>query len=212
MRPALPDSSPAALLSRPTPHQTWNSMKKAVFMLAMSAGMAGFLAAPAVAQSGFALKGHYVFNATDAETARQDRQIPDADALSIGAEIVLPFGIGIGVSGYTADDVDELDRETTELTVLAEANYFLRLPLIPFAPYAGVHAGLGMLSGDNIEDPDLELEDRTRSQIGYQFGIRFQPTSIIGIDAQWRRMSTSAASGQDGSLDRDQILLGVTLF
>jgi hypothetical protein len=187
-------------------------MKKAVFLLAMGAGMTGLLAAPAVAQSGFALKGHYVFNATDAETAREDRQIPESDALSIGAELVLPFGIGVGVSGYTADHVDELDRETTELSVLGEANYFLRIPFLPFSPYAGVHAGLGRLSGDNISDPNLELQDRTRSQVGYQLGVRIQPTSIVGIDAQWRRMSTSAASGQDGSLDRDQILVGITLF
>ena len=187
-------------------------MKKAVFLLAFTAAVGAGVAAPAAAQSGFALKGHYIVNATDAQSARGDRQIPEADALGIGAEFVLPFGLGVGVSGYTADDVDELDRETTELTLLAEANYFINFPLLPVSPYVGVHGGLGRLSGDNISDPGLELQDRTRSQVGYQLGLRFQPTSIIGIDAQWRRMSTSAASGQDGSLERNQVLLGITLF
>lgn len=187
-------------------------MKKAVFLLALAAATTGALSAPAAAQSGFALKGHYIFNATSAEAAREDRQIPNADALSLGAEFVLPFGLGIGISGYTADDVDELDRETTELTVLGEANYFISFPLLPVSPYVGVHAGLGMLSGDNITSTDLEIRDRTRSQVGYQLGVRLQPTRLIGVDAQWRRMSTSAASGQDGSLERNQVLVGITVF
>jgi opacity protein-like surface antigen len=187
-------------------------MKKAAFALLVGAGLTGALAAPAAAQSGFALKGHYIVNATSAQAAREDRQIPDANAFGIGAELVLPFGLGVGVSGYTADEVSELDAKTTELTVLGEANYFVKIPLFPVSPYVGVHAGLGRLSGDNITDPGLEIQDKTRSQIGYQLGVRLQATSLIGIDAQWRHMSTSAASEQDESLERNQVLLGITLF
>ena len=184
-------------------------MKKAILLL-LGAGVMG-VATSAQAQSGFALKGHYLFNETTASDARDDREIPGNDGIGLGAEVVLPFGLGLGVSGYTAGGTRDVSYETTELTVLAEANYFLRLPLLPIAPYAGIHAGLGTLSRD---DPpaELEIEDRSRTQWGYQLGARLQLNSLVGIDAQWRRMSTSAAQGQDNALERDQLLLGVTLF
>jgi opacity protein-like surface antigen len=181
-------------------------------LLLLTGGMIAASAAPAAAQQGFALKGHYILNSSTASDARQDRQIPTADGLGLGAELVLPFGLGVGVSGFTAGGAGDLGIETTELTVLGEANYFLRLPLLPVAPYAGVHAGLGVLNRDNVSDPKFQIGDRTRSQLGYQLGVRFQPTRMLGIDAQWRRMSTSAAEGQDGSLERNQVLLGITLF
>lgn len=177
-------------------------------------GAALLLAAhsPVAAQSGFALKGHYLLNSSTAQDAREVRQIPSADGLSLGAELVLPFGIGVGVSGYTAKESSDLGYETREFTVLGEANYFFRLPILPIAGYAGLHTGLGVLDRDEVTRPDLEIQDRTRSQFGYQLGVRLQPTSLIGIDAQWRRMSTSADEGQDDSLERDQFLIGVTLF
>jgi len=167
----------------------------------------------AQAQSGFALKGHFIVNASSAQEAETARQIPTADGFDVGAEYILPFGVGIGVSGYTASEKDDTFGDTREFTVLAEANYFLRLPLIPLAPYAGVHAGLGQFSRDDVSNPGgLEFQDKSRSQIGYQIGVRFQPTATIGIDGQWRHMSTSAASGQSGRFERNQVLLGVTLF
>ena len=61
-------------------------------------------------------------------------------------------------------------------------------------------------------NPDLELGDDSRSQLGYQFGLRFQPTPMLGVDAQWRHMSTSTAAGQSGRFERNQVLLGITLF
>jgi opacity protein-like surface antigen len=163
------------------------------------------------AQSGFALKGHFIVNATSAQEAEEARQIPTADGFDLGAEYILPFGVGLGVSGYTASEKDS-GVDTREFTVLAEANYFLRLPLLPLAPYAGIHAGLGQFSRDDVSDPALEIQDNSRSQIGYQIGIRFQPTPSLGIDGQWRHMSTSAASGQSGRFERNQVLLGVALF
>lgn len=166
----------------------------------------------AQAQSGFALKGHFIVNASNAQEAQTARQIPTADGFDLGAEYILPFGLGLGVSGYTASENDSDFGDTREFTVLAEANYFLRLPLLPLAPYAGVHAGLGQFSRDDVTDPALEFEDKSRSQIGYQIGVRFQPTATIGIDGQWRHMSTSAASGQGGRFERNQVLLGVALF
>jgi opacity protein-like surface antigen len=186
-------------------------MKRVAFLLLIATGAGGALAAPAAAQSGFALKGHYIFNSTTANDARADRQIPAADAYDLGAELVLPFGIGIGVSGYTANET-QADIKTREVSVLGEANYFSHLPFLPVSPYVGVHAGLGVFSGDNATNPGLAIQDKTRSQVGYQIGLRFQPTSLLGVDAQWRRMSTSAAAGQSSSLQRNQVLVGITLF
>lgn len=186
-------------------------MKKALLLL-VGVSLAGAAAATVEAQSGFALKGHYILNSSTASTARQDRQLPSGDGLGIGVEYVLPFGLGLGVSGYMAGDTDDVDLQTNELTVLGEANYFFRLPVLPISPYVGLHAGLGKLSRENVTNPAFQIEDRTRSQFGYQVGLRLQASSLIGFDAQWRRMSTSAAAGQDGSLERDQVLLGVTLF
>ncbi|HEX6927444.1 MAG TPA: outer membrane beta-barrel protein [Longimicrobiaceae bacterium] len=166
---------------------------------------------PVSAQNGFALKGHYIVNSSAAEEARESRQLPDADAFGLGAELVLPVGLGVGISGYTAKS-DQEAFDSREFTVLGEVNYFLRLPMLPISPYAGVHAGLGVLDQDNVTDPDLEIQDKRRSQLGYQLGVRFQVTPLIGLDAQWRRMSTSADEDQDDRLERDQVLLGVTVF
>ena len=187
-------------------------MTKRMLLLAGPLLLGGLLARPAAAQGGFALKAHYLLNASTAESARQTRDVPAADGFGLGAEVVLPGGLGLGVSGYTAGETSVDNVKTSEYSVLAEANYFLRLPLIPVAPYAGVLAGLGRLDRSNVTDPQLQLQDRTRSQLGYQLGVRVQATHLVGLDALWRRVSTSAAAGQDGRLERDQVLIGVTIF
>jgi opacity protein-like surface antigen len=184
-------------------------MRRLTFMLVAGAALSGVGTLPAAAQNGFALKGHYIINSTAAEEAQETRQLPGADAFGLGAEFVLPFGLGLGVSGYTTSD-DDLD--SSEFTILAEANYFISVPVLPISPYVGVHAGLGVLDRDNVTDPQLEIQDKNRSQLGYQLGVRFQVTQMIGLDAQWRHMSTSADEDQDDRLERDQVLLGVTLF
>jgi hypothetical protein len=185
-------------------------MRTPAFLLLALSGLALTRAAPAVAQRGFALKGHYILNSSTAQVAREDGTIPSADGVGLGAEYVLPGGLGFGVSGYTAGTPKDVTLRTTEYNLVGELNYFLRLPVLPLAPYAGVHAGLGTTTGDELGD--VALNDRSRSQLGYQFGLRFQPTSLLGIDAQWRHVSTSAFEGQDGRLERNQVLLGVTLF
>lgn len=183
-------------------------MRCSVIFLVAGVALSGLLALPAEAQDGFALKGHFIINSTAAEEAQENRELPGADAFGLGAEFVLPFGLGIGVSGYTAQSDDEF--ETREFTILGEANYFLSLPMLPIAPYAGVHAGLGVLDREDVGG--LEIQDKNRSQLGYQLGVRFQLSQLIGLDAQWRRMSTSASADQDDRLERDQVLVGVTIF
>lgn len=186
-------------------------MRRTLFVLLATSVLGGIAAAPAQAQSGFALKGHYIINSSAAEEAQETRQLPDADAFGLGAEFVLPMGIGLGISGYTAQTDDE-GIEYSEFTILGEANYFFKLPLLPVAPYAGIHAGLGVLDQDNVTDPDLQIQDKNRNQLGFQLGVRVQLTQMVGLDAQWRRMSTSADEDQDDRLERNQVLLGVTVF
>lgn len=181
-------------------------MKAKVF--ALSAGLLMLGAVPGAAQQGFALKGHFLYNSSAREGAREE--VPAANGISLGAEVVLPLGLGLGISGYAAGGGDRFFNDNgSTLTALAEANYFLKLPLIPIAPYAGVHAGLGRITS---RDTSELLRDRTLSQLGFQLGVRIQPISLLGFDAQYRRVSNSAAEGQSGSLERNQFLLGITLF
>lgn len=188
-------------------------MKRTALLVLAAAALSAAGVRQAQAQSGFALKGHFIVNSSNADEARANRDIPVADGFDLGAEFILPFGVGLGVTGYTAKENDSsISAKTSEFTVLAEANYFLRLPVIPIAPYAGVHAGLGKLSRDNVSNPDLAIQDKTRSQLGYQLGLRFQASPMVGVDAQWRHMSTSTAADQDGRFERNQVLLGITLF
>ncbi|HWK89788.1 MAG TPA: hypothetical protein VNP72_07325, partial [Longimicrobium sp.] len=70
---------------------------------------------------------------------------------------------------------------------------------------------LGRYTVDELDDADPSFED-SRSQLGWQIGARLQVNPMIGIDAQYRRVSESAAQAQGGDLERDQILLGITLF
>lgn len=169
----------------------------------------GLAAAPAAAQDGFALKGSYIYNRAAVEEARE---LPAVAGFSVGAEYVLPLGLGLGVAAYTGGRLSEFDRDATTATALAEANYFLRLPLLPVAPYAGVHAGLGTYTRQDLNDPEApRIRDDVR-QYGYQLGVRVQLTRMLGLDAQYRRVSTSLQEEQDRRFSRDQLWLGLTLF
>lgn len=181
-------------------------MKKTMALLVAAALATS--AGSARAQQGFALKGHYLFNASD---VKNEEQTPAADGFSVGAEYVLPLGIGVGVSAYTTGKVTEFERESTSFGVLAEANYFVDLPLIPVTPYVGVHGGLGQYTVDEVSDADPEFKD-DRTQLGFQVGARMQLGQTLGVDAQYRRVSEFGAKTQGGELERNQILVGITLF
>ncbi|HWK90529.1 MAG TPA: outer membrane beta-barrel protein, partial [Longimicrobium sp.] len=169
-------------------------MMMAAALLAAGTGQAS-------AQSGFALKGHYLFNASDLDN---EEQTPAADGFSLGAELKLG-SIGIGVSGYATGKATEFERESTSFGFVAEANYFINLPVLPITPYVGVHGGLGQYTIDNVDDADPEFED-SRTQLGWQVGARFQLSQMFGLDAQYRRVSESASQAQGGDLERDQVL------
>ena len=165
---------------------------------------------PVHAQSGFALKGHYIYNESAVEGAEE---IPAENGFGIGAELVLPLGLGVGASAYTGGRISEFDAEGNTALLVGEANYFLKLPILPVSPYAGVHAGLGRYSRRELENnPEApEIEDDIQ-QLGYQFGVRVQLSSLLGLDAQWRRVSTSLDSEQERDFTRDQVLVGITIF
>lgn len=162
----------------------------------------------AEAQSGFALKGSLLFNSSDVEGTETDYE--DSSGFNIGAEYVLPLGIGIGVSGYTAGSPEDFNFSEGSLIVLGEANYFINIPLLPVSPYVGAHVGLGTVELGDLENtprPEADFDD-----LGFQVGVRFQPLPMLGIDAQYRRVSGSLAEIQDSEFESNQFLIGITLF
>ena len=183
-------------------------MRKVIPWLAAAAAIV-VQAGAAQAQSGFAIKGHYLFNGSDVEN--RETQTPVADGFSLGAEFVLPLGVGVGVTAYTTGKATEVDRESTSFGVLAEANYFIDVPLLPVTPYLGVHGGLGQYSIEDASEADPEFKD-DRTQLGWQLGVRFQLSQMLGLDAQFRRVSEFAEESQGGDLERNQVLVGITLF
>jgi hypothetical protein len=184
-------------------------MKKTVQRLALGAALVLAAAAPAVAQQGFALKGGLVFNKQSVEGVTRPQDVPAANGFGVGVEYVLPGGLGLGVSGYTAGTPKDFSTSEGTVNFLAEANYFLRLPLLPVAPYAGLNMGLG--SSTLGDAPDLRPEARF-GDVGYQIGVRFQLIPMVGLDAQYRRVRGKVANAQDASFDANQVLVGVTLF
>ena len=188
-------------------------MRKAAFALAALAAVAGV--STLRAQSGPALKVHYVFNQSKVDDARSSgfSDVPSPDGFSVGVEYVLPIGIGIGATAYTEGKATDVDTRTSSFAVLAEANYFAKLPVIPIRPYAGVHAGVGRYTIEDVSGgtANPEIKD-SRTQLGYQIGARWQVTSMFGVDGQFRHVSDSASKDQSPDLERNQFLLGVTLF
>lgn len=170
---------------------------------------AGVHATPLVAQADFALKAHYLYNGSAARDA--GGELPSADGFSVGAEVRLPLGIGLGVSGYAAGDPTDFGAESSSLGALVEASYFFAIPLLPVSPYLGVHGGVGTVGRDGFAG-EPSLADHTARQLGVQAGVRLQLAQRFGVDAQVRRVSLSASELQDEGLERTQLLLGVVLF
>lgn len=170
--------------------------------------LAVLAAVPADAQ--LKLRGNYVYNraSVDAQSARLNQP---KQGYGAGLDVILPGGLGIGLSGYTSGRASGFESATSQVVVLGEANYFLRLPL-RITPYAGIHSSLGAFTGEYFKDPHLPGFEDDLGGLGYQAGVRFQPFGPLGLDVQWRRLSAHAASVQHPSFQREQILLGLTLF
>ena len=182
-------------------------MKRSMLVAAAISAMA----MPAAAQSGLAIKGHLLFNETNAREAEENRRVPAENGFSVGAEYVLPIGLGVGVSAYTEGKASTDELETRRFGVLAEANYFFSIPVIPIRPYVGLHAGLGQYTYEDVGNQRPEIKD-SRTELGYQAGLRWQVTQMIGVDAHYRHVSDSASDEQSPELERNQVLVGITLF
>jgi opacity protein-like surface antigen len=171
---------------------------------------------PAAAQSGFGLKAHLVYNASTAQTFRDE---PDSSlgsdfaGFNLGAEYMLPMGLGLGLTGTASGDPRDTDRATVFM-VLAEANYYLDIPVLPVRPFLGAHIGLGSWSWDVRDELVGEdgFSDLERAKLGWQLGVRVGLPGPLSIEAMYRRMSASAKQAQDPGFEADQVLLGVRLF
>jgi len=170
---------------------------------------------PAQAQSGFGLKGHLVYNASTAQTFREE---PDASmgsdfaGFNLAGEYMFPFGVGVGLAGTAAGDPRDTDRATVFM-LLTEANYYLDLPALPVRPFLGAHVGLGTWSWSVRDEVTGEgFSNLDRAKLGWQIGVRVGLPGPLSIEGLYRRMSASAKEGQDPGFESDQVLLGVRIF
>jgi hypothetical protein len=159
--------------------------------------------------SGLKLRGNFHFNQSRAEGVSE---VPRGEnGYGVGLEII-GKNIGIGLYGFAEGKTDSFDVEQTVVHAAVEANYFLPIRRIRLAPYVGVHTGLGSFDKEFFESPTAPRVQDGFKALGYQAGFRFKPIPVIGLDAQWRRQSKSIAEAQGNALERDQILVGITLF
>lgn len=181
-------------------------MKKLFQVLAMAA-----LALSATEiQAQVKLRGHYIFNRGSTDT--EEQRIENGKVGIGGGLDVILGSVGIGISGYTAGAASEADASPRRFILLGEANYFLTLLPFGITPYIGVHTGLGVFDSSYLKAPYVPRPQDGFRRLGYQLGLRFQPLGPIGVEAQWRRLSRSAAAAQAAALARDQVLLGIILF
>jgi hypothetical protein len=191
---------------------------KRLFVGMLSIGFFVPFLAPAKvsAQSGFGLKAHLVYNASTAQTFRDE---PDSSlgsdfaGFSLGGEYMLPFSLGLGITGTASGDPRDTDRATVFM-VLAEANYYLDIPALPIRPFVGAHIGLGSWSWD-VRDELVEgdgFSDLERAKLGWQLGVRVDLPGPLSIEGMYRRMSASAKQAQDPGFESNQVLVGIRLF
>ncbi len=186
-------------------------MRKIALSLALLALSA--VAAPAQDasfNSGIKLRGNFHFNRSAVNS--EDPRVPEAEnGYGAGLEIIGRH-LGVALYGFTVGNAREFDADATPVMVVAELNYFWPIQSIRLAPYAGIHTGLGVFTKDYFNEPFVPKPQDGISGLGYQIGLRFKPIPVIGLDAQWRRMSVSAFEAHGEMLERNQILIGLTLF
>jgi hypothetical protein len=159
--------------------------------------------------SGIKFRGNFHFNQSRADGASE---VPKGEnGYGVGMEII-GKNIGMGLYGFAEGKTDSFDAEATRVHAALELNYFLPIQRIRLAPYAGVHTGLGSFDKKWTEAPTVPKPQDGFRSLGYQVGFRFKPIPVIGVDAHWRRQSASIAGAQGATLERDQVLIGITLF
>jgi hypothetical protein len=181
--------------------------------------LVGLGAAPAAAQyNGAGAEPGYSFNAGIKlrgnlhlnQSATKERP-QEENGYGAGLEIIGNH-IGVGLYGFTHGKTAEFDSESSPVNVVLEANYFVPIERIRVAPYAGIHTGLGVFTKEYFDEPFFPKPQDSFKNLGYQVGVRFKPIPVIGLDAQWRRSSVSVWENQDEMLERNQFMVGITLF
>jgi len=181
----------------------------ALILLSASAATAQGRGGSSSFVGGFKLEGNLHFNRSAIDNPGDVRQ--DEHAYGVGIEFVRS-SLGVGLYGYSIGRAGSFNADTTQVVVVAEANYYIPIPGLRVAPYAGVHTGLGTFDRSYFDDLYLPGFEDGLDELGYQVGVRFKPFPLIGVDAQWRHQSESAATAQGGFLERNQVLVGVVLF
>jgi hypothetical protein len=177
--------------------------------LLLAAGSLDAQDGPSSFNSGLKLKGGFHLNRSAVEGISERPE--HENGYGAGIEIVGKH-LGLGVYGYSAGRLSEFDGELTPVIAVAELNYYMPIERIRVAPYFGIHSALGEFTSDFISEPYWPKPQDGPANIGYQAGLRFKPLPLISLDAQWRRQSGFAFETQHESLERTQILVGVTLF
>lgn len=155
------------------------------------------------------VRGHHLFTNYDTVRGGEDGEGGKV-GYGGGLEIVLPSGLSFGVVGYTNGRVSEWDKEINTVSLAAEFNYFLKLRTLRLAPFVGIHGGL--VRFEEGEFQDFGWHDGF-SDLGYQYGVRFQPFTLVGVDVQMRHLSTFMGSDALGEQHTDRhFLIGLTLF
>ena len=157
--------------------------------------------------SGIKLRGNFHLNQSSATTDLNQSE----NGYGAGVEII-GHHIGVGLYGFTDGQTGSFDKEETAFSFVFEANYFYPIQRFRVAPFLGVHTGLGTYTSAYFSEPKFPTPQDGFRDLGYQAGIRFKPIPVIGLDAQWRRQSHSTARNQGETLDRNQFLIGITLF
>lgn len=157
--------------------------------------------------SGIKLRGNFHLNQSSASADLNQSE----NGYGAGLEII-GHHIGIGLYGFTEGQTGSFSEDETAFSFVFEANYFYPIQRFRIAPYVGAHTGLGTYTKDYFSEPKFPRPQDGFRDLGYQVGIRFKPIPVIGLDAQWRRQSNSTARSQGESLERNQFLVGITLF
>ena len=168
-------------------------------------------AAPVEAQksfnSGFNLHGNFHFNRSTVQTVGDVRQAEHG--YGVGLELS-GRNLAGGLYGFAVGRPRAYDTAETAVHAVLEGNYYIPIESLRLAPFAGVHTGLGSFTSGYFDDPFLPRPQDGLGDIGFQFGVRFQPLQNLGVEAQWRQHAESVFVSAES--ERRQVLLGVVLF
>lgn len=158
--------------------------------------------------SGVSLHGNLHFNRSEIHAVEDVRQ-PE-HGYGLGLEFA-GSRAAVGLYGFAQGRARAFDSQSTQVHLTLEGNYYLPLESLRLAPFAGVHTGLGTLGRDYFDDPFLPRPRDGLGDLGYQFGVRFQPFSVVGVEAQWRQHAGSIQDELAPESEHRQVIVGVVI-